>query len=107
MIRTYKYRLRPNRAQSFSLDSLFSQARHLYNAALAQRITSYEETGKGIRYPGQWAYFRDQRNHHPERYGMLNASSLQQLLRRLDKALVRYFCFLPYYIYISIPARQI
>ena len=34
MIRTYKYRLRPNRIQTTALDSLFSQARRLYNAAL-------------------------------------------------------------------------
>jgi len=91
MIRTYKYRLRPNRAQTSSLDSLFSQARKLYNAALAQRISTYEETGKGIRYPDQWAYFRDQRNNHPEVYGMLNATSLQQMLRRLDKAFAAFF----------------
>jgi putative transposase len=91
MIRTYKYRLRPNRAQTASLDSLFWQARNLYNAALEQRITSYEETGKGIRYPDQWAYFRDQRKNLPEQYGLLNASSVQQMLRRLDKAFAAFF----------------
>jgi len=57
MIQTYKYCLRPNRAQTAALDSLFSQARRLYNAALAQRITTYQETGEGIRYPAQWAHF--------------------------------------------------
>ena len=91
MIRTYKYRLRPNRAQTTALDSLFSQARNLYNAALAQRITRYEETGKGMGYPDQWAHFRDQRNNHPEQYGMLNATSLQQMLRRLEKAFTAFF----------------
>jgi len=91
MIRTYKYRLRPNRAQTSSLDSLFSQARRLYNAALEQRITTYEETGKGISYSDQWEYFRDQRNNHPEVYGMLNASSVQQMLRRLNKAFAAFF----------------
>ena len=91
MIRTYKYRLRPNRSQTSSLDSLFSQARNLYNAALEQRVTTYEETGEGIRYPDQWAHFCDQRNNHPEQYGMLNATSLQQMLRRLDKAFAAFF----------------
>jgi putative transposase len=91
MIRTYKYRLRPNRTQTTALDSLFSQARRLYNAALEQRITTYQESGEGIRYPAQWAHFRDQRNHCPEEYGMLNATSVQQLLRRLDKAFAAFF----------------
>ena len=91
MIRTYKYRLRPNRAQANALDSLFWQARRLYNAALEQRITTYQETGKGISYPAQWAHFRDQRNNHPEVYGMLNATSTQQLLRRLGKAFSAFF----------------
>ena len=59
MIRTYKYRLRPNSAQTATLDSLFFQARNLYNAALAQRITTYEETGKGIGCSDQWTHFRD------------------------------------------------
>jgi putative transposase len=91
MIRTYKYRLRPNRTQTTALERLFSQARRLYNAALEQRIVTYQETGKGIRYPAQWAHFRDQRNNHPEEYGMLNATSTQQLLRRLDKAFSAFF----------------
>jgi putative transposase len=91
MIRTYKYRLRPNRAQTAALDSLFCQARRLYNAALEQRITAYQESGEGIRYPAQWVHFRDQRNKCPEEYGLLNASSVQQLLRRLDKAFAAFF----------------
>jgi hypothetical protein len=48
MIRTYKYRLRPNRIPSRNLDALFWQARTLYNAALEQRITVYKETGRGL-----------------------------------------------------------
>jgi putative transposase len=91
MIRTYKYRLRPNRAQTTALDSLFSQARRLYHAALEQRITTYQESGEGIRYPAQWVHFRDQRNEYPEQYGLLNATSVQQTLRRLDKAFAAFF----------------
>lgn len=34
MIRTYKYRLRPDRGQAETLDALFWQVRTLYNAAL-------------------------------------------------------------------------
>jgi len=47
--------------------------------------------GKGIGYSAQWAYFRDLRRGNPETFGKLNASSLQQLLRRLDKAFQAFF----------------
>lgn len=91
MIRTYKYRLRPNKQQDQLLDALFWQSRKLYNAALEQRITVYQETGKGINYTGQWVYFRDERNNKPDVFGMLNATSVQQMLRRLDKSFSAFF----------------
>lgn len=91
MIRTYKYRLRPNTSQTDLLWTLFSQSRRLYNNALEQRITTYKETGKGIRYTQQWTHFRDERNNNPDSYGMLNATSVQQMLRRLDKAYAAFF----------------
>ena len=91
MKRNYKYRLRPNKQQNKSLDLLFSQARTLYNAALKQRISVYQETGKGINSITQWPHFRDEHNNNPAAFGMLNAASLQQLLRRLDKAFSAFF----------------
>ena len=91
MIRTYKYLLRPNKEQILALDFLLWQSRSIYNAALEQRITSYQVMGKGIGYSAQWAYFRDLRRGNPETFGKLNASSLQQLLRRLDKAFQAFF----------------
>lgn len=91
MIRTYKYRLYPTKAQARTLDFLLWQGRTLYNAALEQRITVYKETGKGVSYYQQWAYFRDLRNANPDTLGQLNATSVQQMLRRLDKAFVAFF----------------
>ncbi len=91
MLRTYKYRLYPTNAQARALDFLLWQGRNLYNAALEQRIATYKETGKGIRYPQQWAHFRDLRNANPDTLGHLNATSVQQLLRRLDKAFTAFF----------------
>jgi len=91
MIRTYKYRLYPTKAQARTLDFLLWQGRTLYNAALEQRITVYKETGKGVSYPQQWAHFRDLRNASPDTLGQLNATSVQQMLRRLDKAFVAFF----------------
>jgi len=91
MIRTYKYRLYPTNAQQKALDFLLWQGRLLYNAALEQRIMAYRETGQGVTYPQQWAYFRDQRRANPDTLGQLNATSVQQMLRRLDKAFSAFF----------------
>lgn len=91
MIRTYKYRLYPTKAQARTLDFLLWQGRTLYNAALEQRIAVYKETGKGVSYYQQWAYFRDLRNANPDTLGQLNATSVQQMLRRLDKAFRAFF----------------
>jgi len=91
MTRTYKYRLYPRRAQRKALSFLLEWARTLYNAALGQRIETYKNTGKGVSYPDQWKHFRDERRAHPETLGKLNATSVQQLLRRLDKAFAAFF----------------
>ncbi len=90
MIRTYKYRLRPNNTQSKLLDQLFWQSRKLYNNALEQRIVTYKESGKGCKYTDQWAYFRDERKSNPD-YSLMNATSVQQMLRRIDKAFAAVF----------------
>jgi putative transposase len=91
VIRTYKYRLYPTKAQARSLDFLLWQGRNVYNAALEQRIAVYEETGKGVTYPQQWTHFRDERRANPDTLGQLNATSMQQLLRRLDKTFKAFF----------------
>lgn len=91
MIRTWKYRLYPTNAQASALDFLLWQGRTLYNAALEQRIAVYKETGKGASYSQQWAHFRDLRNANPDTLGQLNATSVQQMLRRLDKAFTAFF----------------
>jgi putative transposase len=91
MIRTYKYRLYPNNAQKRALDFLLWQGRKLYNAALEQRINVYKETDNGVSYYDQWAHFRDLRRENPDTLGQLNATCVQQLLRRLDKAFKAFF----------------
>ena len=91
MLRTYKYLLRPYPEQAEKLDFLLWQSRLVYNAALEQRIISWRETGMGNSYGAQWAHFRDVRHDHPDTLGQVNASSLQHLLRRLDKSFAAFF----------------
>jgi putative transposase len=91
MLRTYKYLIRPSPEQEQRLDFLLWQSRLVYNAALEQRIATYQETGQGIGYRAQWVRFRDLRHNSPDTIGQLNASSLQHLLRRLDKAFTDFY----------------
>lgn len=91
MFRTYKYLLRPKDEQAKQLDYLLWQSRLVYNLALEQHITTYRETGKGIGYTAQWSHFRDMRRENPETLGQINASSLQHLLRRLDRSFAAFF----------------
>jgi putative transposase len=73
------------------LNALIEQHRLIYNLALEQRIKTYQETGKGIGYNQQWAYFRNLRRENPNTLGAVNASSVQHTLRRLDKAFSVFF----------------
>lgn len=91
MVRTFKYRLYPRRRELEALDFLLSQSRWVYNKALEQRISVYKETGQSVSYPSQWTYFRDLRRESPDTLGRLNAASMQQTLRRLDKAFAAFF----------------
>lgn len=84
MNRIYEYRLYPRQAERQTLELLLSQGREVYNAALAQCKTAYEATGKHQTAISQWAYFREWRKQPGI---LLNASSLQHILRRLATAL--------------------
>ena len=89
MKRTYEYRLYPRRAEVKALNRLLEQHREVYNRALEQCKNGYEATGKGLSALSQWPYFRDWRNTFSDL--LINASSLQHTLRRLDKAVGAFF----------------
>src|SRR5437868_6390345 len=89
MNRTYEFRLYPRKRERAALETLLDQHREVYNRALEQCKNVYEATGKGQSGLDQWPYFRDWRNAFPEL--ILNASSLQHTLRRLDKAFAAFF----------------
>jgi putative transposase len=86
---TYEYRLYPRKRERRALDLLLEQHREVYNRALEQCKNVYEATGKGQSALSQWPYFRDWRNAYGDL--LLNASSLQHTLRRLDKAFNAFF----------------
>lgn len=48
--RTYRFKLKPTRTQHERLRDATEYSRHLYNAALQERIDCYRRTGKGLTY---------------------------------------------------------
>ncbi|MBL8133297.1 MAG: transposase [Anaerolineae bacterium] len=88
---TYQYRLYPRRAEAKRLDTLLYQGKLVYNFALEVCKNTYEATGESVKALSLWRYFRDWRNSQPEAERVLNASSVQHLLRRLDKAYAAFF----------------
>lgn len=88
---SYQYRLYPRRAEQRRLEVLLYQGKLVYNFALEVCKNTYEASGEHVKALSLWGYFRDWRNSLPETERYLNASSLQQLLRRLDKAYAAFF----------------
>ena len=88
MNRTFEYRLYPRHRERHALETVLAQSREVYNAALTECKNAYESTGQHLSAIGQWPYFREWRKQPGI---LLNASSLQQILRRLDKAYSAFF----------------
>ena len=91
MQRTYQYRLYPSQEQADVLDTILRQGCRLYNEALEHRRHVYTHTGQSVSYPRQWERFREDRKARVEEFGLLNATCVQQLLRRLDKTFMAFF----------------
>lgn len=85
---TYEYRLYPRKHENAALEGLLEEGREVYNAALQQCKVVYEVMGKHQTALSQWDYFREWRKQAGIR---LNASSVQHILRRADKAYRAFF----------------
>lgn len=86
MKRTYKYRLRPTKKQGFVLNDLLFQMQTVYNDALNERRWKWQRSRRSVSYFDQWRRMKQERYNYPDDMNLLNASSIQQMLRRLDKA---------------------
>jgi putative transposase len=89
MLKTFKYRLYPNQAQTESLRVQLSEACRLYNAALEERIEAYTTHRKSINYYDQAAQLTEIRAAGDLR--LPNCHCAQDVLRRLDKAFKAFF----------------
>lgn len=90
-LRSFKYRLRPNRAQNAALDAMLRDFCGLYNACLQQRIEAYRRRGISLRYGHQAAELKACRVADPDGLGRWSFSALQQVLRRLDQTFSAFF----------------
>lgn len=89
--RKITYKLYPSAAQADRLGDLLRLHKDLWNAALFERIDCYRKTGRSVNYTEQCASLTAIRGALPEDWAMMNCSSQQITLRRLDKAFQSFF----------------
>lgn len=90
MLLSYRFRLYPNHEQRQALDRILETHRQLYNAALQERREAWRKCQVGLSYHDQANQLRALRA-FDEDAAWLNYSSIQQTLRRLDKAFQAFF----------------
>lgn len=90
MFLSYSYRLYPNAIQRGKLDRVLWIHRGLYNDALTERRLAWEKKRKSISYVDQSGQLKAIRQ-FDEDAAWVNFSSVQQTLRRLDKAFQAFF----------------
>ena len=90
MLLSYKFRLYPNQEQRRGLDRNLETHRQVYNAALQERRHAWKRCHTSIRYTDQANQLKATRSFDPD-IAWCNYSSLQQTLRRLNKAFEAFF----------------
>jgi putative transposase len=90
VIRSFKFRIRPNKAQAEALDAMLGDCCTLYNACLEQRIDAYRRRGVSLRYGDQAAELKAVRGADPA-FARWSFTALQQVLRRVDKTFAAFF----------------
>jgi len=90
MLRSYEFRLYPGAPQRRALDRVLEIHRQIYNAALQERREAWKRCHVSIRYTDQANQLPEIRQFDDDA-AWLNYSSLQQTLRRLDKAFSAFF----------------
>jgi putative transposase len=90
MNRVLHFELKPTIDQEKKLFGTFYLCRKLYNRALEERINHYRENGKGLIYQDQQNRLPSFKQINPA-YKTVQSQVLQDVLRRLDTAFVRFF----------------
>lgn len=90
MLKTYKYRLYPSRAQVTILERTLGLCCELYNAALQERRDAWRIARTSINYHAQAIQLPEIKAIRPE-LGLVHSQVLQETLKRLDKAFDAFF----------------
>jgi putative transposase len=88
--KAFKYRLYPTEQQEQAMAEMLDTHRHLYNRALAERKTAWEERRESVSYGQQSAHLKDARTANAY-LARTNFSSCQATLRRLDRTFQAFF----------------
>jgi putative transposase len=89
-MKSFKFRLYPTKQQEEKLTWTLDRTRELYNAALQERREMYKYTGKGTTYNQQSSQLPAIKEIREE-YKDIYAQVLQDVLRRVDKAMQAFF----------------
>lgn len=87
---SFKYRLYPNKKQQEQLQWTLDRARELYNAALQERRDAYRMAGKSVNYYDQANQLPDIKQLREE-YKDIHSQVLQDVLKRVEKAMKAFF----------------
>jgi len=90
MLKAFRYRLNPTKAQEAVLNEQLWLCRNLYNCALQERRDAYKKAGKTISGYDQMKYLGEIKEALPEYKGVYS-QVLQDVLKRLDKAFQAFF----------------
>ena len=90
LIKTYKYKLKPNKTQEKLFNSWVSTCRALYNLALSERIMVYEMRKKSVSKYDQYNQLPELKKLHPW-LGEVYSDTIQEVLDRLDKTYQNFF----------------
>ena len=90
MVRVYRYRIYPTRAQDVALRETLYRLRDLYNAALQHRRDAYRKSGATVSAYDQMRELAGVREVRPE-YASIHAHLLQDAITRLDRAYRAFF----------------
>lgn len=90
MLKAFRYRLYPTKAQEAVLGGQFRLCRTLYNAALQERRDAYRKAKKTVTGYDQMKYLTEIKAALPEYKGVYS-QVLQDVLKRLDKAFQAFF----------------
>jgi putative transposase len=88
--KAFQYRLYPTAQQEQALAEMLETHRHLYNRALAERKTAWDERQESVSYGQPSTHLKDERTTNPY-LARTNFSSCQATLRRLDRAFQAFF----------------